>query len=149
MHSWACPCRGPTPGAGWTPPRCPCGSGNFFRTLFISFPTNFVKRILLWNAFLDFPLSGSYPWGRVDAPQVSGWVCKFFQNPIYIISNKFCKKNFALKYISGLGLIWVTPEVLHEDYLQAYVPGAGGVGAGPSQGPDSKNRGPYESIHTL
>ena len=80
---------------------------------------------------------------------MSGWVCKFFQNPIYIISNKFCKKNFALKYISGLGPIWVTPEVLHEDYLQAYVPGAGGVGAGPSQGPDSKDRGPYESIHTL
>ena len=20
MHSWACPCRGATPGAGWTPP---------------------------------------------------------------------------------------------------------------------------------
>ena len=74
---------------------------------------------------------------------------EFFQNPIYIISNKFCKKNLALKCISGLGPIWVTPEVLHEDYLQAYVPGAGGVGAGPSQGPDSKNRGPYESIHTL
>ena len=29
MDSWACPCRGPTPGAGWTPPRCPGGSGNF------------------------------------------------------------------------------------------------------------------------
>ena len=71
-----------------------------------------------------------------------------FRN-IFIISNKFCKKNLALKCISGLGPIWVTPEVLHEDYLQAYVPGAGGVGAGPSQGPDSKNRGPYESIHTL
>ena len=20
MHSWVCPCRSPTPGAGWTPP---------------------------------------------------------------------------------------------------------------------------------
>ena len=28
MHSWACPCQGPTPGAGWTPPRCTGGQGN-------------------------------------------------------------------------------------------------------------------------
>ena len=96
------------------------------------------------------PLSiGVLPLGQGGCPP-GVWVgLVIFQNAIYIISNKFCKKNFALKCISGLGPIWVTPEVLHEDYLQAYVPGAGGVGAGPSQGPDSKNRGPYESIHTL
>ena len=95
-----------------------------------------------------YPYRGPTPGAGWMPPGV--WVGpEFFQNAIYIISNKFCKKNFALKYISGLGPIWVTPEVLHEDYLQAYVPGAGGVGAGPSQGPDSKNRGPYESIHTL
>ena len=70
------------------------------------------------------------------------------QTAIYIISSRFCKKNFALKWIPGLVLIWVTPEVLHEDYPQAYGPGAGGVGGGPGQAPDSKNRGPDESIHT-
>ena len=71
-----------------------------------------------------------------------------FQNAIDIISNKFCKKNFALKCIPGLDPIRVTPEVLHEDYPQAYGPGAGGIGAGPGQGLDSKSRGPDESIHT-
>ena len=71
-----------------------------------------------------------------------------FHNATKIISSKFCKKNFALKWIPGLVLIWVTPEVLHEDYPQAYGPGAGGVGGGPGQAPDSKNRGPDESIHT-
>ena len=44
-----------------------------------------------------------------QTPQVSEWVWNFFQNPIYIISNKFCKKNFALKCISGLTLIRVLP----------------------------------------
>ena len=44
-----------------------------------------------------------------QTPQVSGWVRNFFQNPIYIISNKFCKKNFALKCIPGLSLIRVLP----------------------------------------
>ena len=44
-----------------------------------------------------------------QTPQVSGWVRNFFQNPIYIISNKFCKKNFALKCIPGLTLIGVLP----------------------------------------
>ena len=28
VHSWLCPCQGPNPGTGWTPPRCPGGSGN-------------------------------------------------------------------------------------------------------------------------
>ena len=88
-------------------------------------------------------------WGPTPG---AGWtppgVWEIFQNAIYIVSNKFCKKNFALKWIPGLVLIWVTPEVLHEDYPQAYGPGAGGVGGGPGQAPDSKNRGPDESIHT-
>ena len=44
-----------------------------------------------------------------QTPQVSGWVRNFFQNPIYIISNKFCKKNFALKCIPGLALVGVLP----------------------------------------
>ena len=44
-----------------------------------------------------------------QTPQVSGWVRDFFQNPIYIISNKFCKKNFALKCIPGLALVGVLP----------------------------------------
>ena len=64
-------------------------------------PTCFVKRILLQNAFLDFSPSGSYPWGRVDAPQRSGGVWKYFQNVIWINANRFCKKNFALKCIPG------------------------------------------------
>ena len=29
MHSWTSPHWGPTPGVGWTRPRCPGGSGNF------------------------------------------------------------------------------------------------------------------------
>ena len=64
---------------------------------------------------------------------------EMFQNAIDIIPNKFCKKNFALKRIPGLDPIWVTPEVLHEDYPQAHGPGVGG-GAG--QAPVSRNRGP-------
>ena len=44
-----------------------------------------------------------------QTPQVSGWVRNFFQNPIDIISNKFCKKNFALKCIPGITLIGVLP----------------------------------------
>ena len=121
----------------------------FFQNAIYIISNKFCKKNFAVKCIPGLTLIGVLPLGQGGRPQVSGWVCKFFQNPIYIISNKFCKKNFALKCISGLGPIWVTPEVLHEDYLQAYVPGAGGVGAGPSQGPDSKNRGPYESIHTL
>ena len=108
----------------------------------------------MWKNFVlkcipGLSLIGILPLGQGERPPDVRLGLEIFQNTIYIISNKVCKKNFALKCIPGLGPIRVTPEVLHEDYLQAYVPGAGGVGAGPSQGPDSKNRGPYESIHTL
>ena len=34
--------------------------------------SKFFERIFLQNAFLGLPLLGSYPWGRVDAPQMSG-----------------------------------------------------------------------------
>ena len=84
----------------------------------------------------------------MDAPPDIRVGLEIFQNATHIIFSKFCKKNFALKWIPGLVLIWVTPEVLHEDYPQAYGPGAGGVGGGPGQALDSKNRGPDESIHT-
>ena len=50
------------------------GVRKFSKSLLISLPTSFVKRISLYNAFLGLPLSGSYPWGRVDAPQMSRWV---------------------------------------------------------------------------
>ena len=39
--------------------------------------SKFFERIFLQNAFLGLPLLGSYPWGRVDAPQMWGWVWKF------------------------------------------------------------------------
>ena len=71
-----------------------------------------------------------------------------FQKAARIISSKFCKKNSALKCIPALVLIGVTPEVLHEDYPQADDPGAGVVGDGPDQAPDSKTRGPDQSNHT-
>ena len=71
-----------------------------------------------------------------------------FQKAAHIISSKFCKKNSALKCIPALVLIGVTPEVLHEDYPQADDPGAGVVGDGPDQAPDSKTRGPDQSNHT-
>ena len=91
---------------------------------------------------------GVLPLGQGGQPP-DVWVgLEIYQNATYIISSKFCKNNFALKWIHGLVLIWVTPEVLHEDYPQAYGPGAGGVGAGPGRALDSKNRGPDESIHT-
>ena len=77
---------------------------------------------------------------------MSEWVWKFFRTLLISFPASFIKK-FALKWIPGLVLIWVTPEVLHEDYPQAYGPGAGGVGGGPGQALDSKNRGPDESIH--
>ena len=73
---------------------------------------------------------------------------QIFQNAAHIISSKFCKKNSALKCIPALVLIGVTPEVLHEDYPQADDPGAGVVGDGPDQAPDSKTRGPDQSNHT-
>ena len=77
------------------------------------------------------------------------WVgLEIFQNATHIISSKFCKKNSALKCIPALVLIGVTPEVLHEDYPQADDPGAGVVGDGPDQAPDSKTRGPDQSNHT-
>ena len=79
---------------------------------------------------------------------MSGWVWKLFTMLLKSFPVGFALPNFALKWIPGLVLIWVTPEVLHEDYPQAYGPGAGGVGGGPGQAPDSKNRGPDESIHT-
>ena len=41
--------------------------------------SKFFERIFLQNAFLGLPLLGSYPWGRVDAPQMSEWVWKFFR----------------------------------------------------------------------
>ena len=99
MHSWTSPHRGPTPGAGWTHPRC--------------------------RVCLDI-----------------------FQKAARIISIKFCKKNSVLKCIPELVLFGVTPEVLHEDYPQADDPGAGVVGDGPDQAPDSKTRGPDQSNHT-
>ena len=81
------------------------------------------------------------------APDVQ--VClDIFQKAAHIISSKFCKKNSALKCIPALVLIGVTPEVLHEDYPQADDPGAGVVGDGPDQAPDSKTRGPDQSNHT-
>ena len=91
---------------------------------------------------------GVLPLGQGERPPDVRVGLETFHNATKIISSKFCKKNFALKWIPGLVLIWVTPEVLHEDYPQAYGPGAGGVGGGPGQAPDSKNRGPDESIHT-
>ena len=36
---------------------------------------------------------------------------EIFQNATYIISSKFCKKNFALKFIPGLVPIGVLPLV--------------------------------------
>ena len=82
----------------------------FSRSLLISFPASFVKRISLLNAFLGLPLSGSYPWGREDAhpPDVRVGL-KILQIATYIITSKFCKKNFTLKCIPGLALVRVLP----------------------------------------
>ena len=54
-------------------------------------PTGFLKRILLQNAFLDLSLSGSYPWGRVDVPQMSGWVWIFFRMLLTLFPARFVK----------------------------------------------------------
>ena len=55
-----------------------------------------------------FPYRGPTPGAGWMPPGV--WVGrKIFQNAIDIISNKFCKKNFALKCIPGLALIRVLP----------------------------------------
>ena len=55
-----------------------------------------------------YPYRGPTPGAGWMPPGV--WVgLEFFQNAIYIISNKFCKKNFALKCILGLTLIGVLP----------------------------------------
>ena len=55
-----------------------------------------------------YPYRGPTPGAGWMPPGV--WVgLEFFQNAIYIISNKFCKKNFALKCIPGLTLIGVLP----------------------------------------
>ena len=78
---------------------------------------------------------------------MSGYVWIFFRK-LLVSFPKFCKKNSALKCIPALVLIGVTPEVLHEDYPQADDPGAGVVGEGPDQAPDSKTRGPDQSNHT-
>ena len=54
------------------------------------------------------PYRGPTPGAAWTPPGV--WVGpEFFQDAIYIISNKFCKKNFALKCIPGITLIGVLP----------------------------------------
>ena len=42
------------------------------------------------------PLSGSYPWGRVDAPQMSGWVWKFFKTLLISFPASFVKRILLL-----------------------------------------------------
>ena len=52
-------------------------------------------------------------WGPIPG---AGWTppyvrvgLEFFQNATHIISNKFCKNNFALKCIPGLSFIGILP----------------------------------------
>ena len=54
--------------------------------------SKFFERILLQNAFLGLPLLGSYPWGRVDAPQMSGWVWKFSRLLLVSFPASFVKR---------------------------------------------------------
>ena len=77
MHSWACPCRGPTPGAGWTPPRCPGGSGNspdcylyHFQQVLLN---EFCSKMDSWAC----PCWGPTPGAGWTPPQMSRWVRKF------------------------------------------------------------------------
>ena len=54
--------------------------------------SKFFERILLQNAFLGLPLLGSYPWGRVDAPQMSEWVWKFSRLLLVSFPASFVKR---------------------------------------------------------
>ena len=45
----------------------------------------------------------------MDAPQDVRVGQKILQITTYILTNKFCKKNFALKCIPGLALVGVLP----------------------------------------
>ena len=54
--------------------------------------SKFFERIFLENAFLGLPLLGSYPWGRVDAPRISGWVWKFSRLLLISFPASFVKR---------------------------------------------------------
>ena len=55
------------------------------------------------------PLSGSYLWGRVDAPQMSGWVWKFSRLILSSFPASFVKRFLLEKAFLGLPLSGPTP----------------------------------------
>ena len=54
--------------------------------------SKFFERIFLQNAFLGLPLLGSYPWGRVDAPQMFGWVRIFSKSLLISFPESFVQR---------------------------------------------------------
>ena len=104
---------------GVSSPPCPMGKSpirtspgifflKFFRMLFILFLPSFVEKFCSkmhsWTFLHRDPTPGA-GWTPPDVP-----LClEIFQNSIYTISNKFCKKNFALWCIPGLALVGVLP----------------------------------------
>ena len=106
MHPWACTCRGPTPGAGWTPPDVRVGLEIFQNATYI-ISSEFCKNNFALKRIPGLLPIGVLPLGQGGrAPDVR--VClDIFQKAAHIISRKFCKKNSALKCIPALVLIGV------------------------------------------
>ena len=108
MHSWACPCWGPTPGAGWMPPRCPGGSGNSPDCYLYYFQQVLLKDFRSKKHSWACPCR-VLPLGQGGCPPDVRVGLEILQITTYIISSKFCSKNFALKCIPGLALVGVLP----------------------------------------
>ena len=88
MDSWACPCRGPTPGAGWTPPRCPIGSGNspdyylyHFQQVLLK---EFCSKMDSWTSPQQGPTPGA-GWTPPRCPGGSGNFLECHLYPVYMI----------------------------------------------------------------
>ena len=89
MHSWVCPCRGPTPGAGWTPPRCPGGSGNSPDHYLYHYQQVLLKKFAL-KCIPGFAFVGVQPLGQGGCPPDVRVGLETLQIATYIISSKFC-----------------------------------------------------------
>ena len=118
MHSWACPCQGPTPGAGWMPPRCPGGSGNSPDYYLYHFQQVLLKEFCSKMHSWACPCRGPTPgagWTPPRCPGGSGnspdCYLYHFQQVLYMWSHieSQCEPPWAFEAIIFIAMIWIFP----------------------------------------
>ena len=90
MHSWACPCQGPTPWGRVDAPQMSRWVWKFSISLLISLPTSFVKKNYPLKCITGLALVGVLPLGQGGCPPDVRVGLEILQITTYIISSKFC-----------------------------------------------------------